>query len=338
MNIVFLQPARQVRDLGVDLDRLRGFVRFGVMRPAALARRFGEVGAVVNCIDTSVPARKVLELAASRGVPRVYLSDGIYDVANAYRHPAHRSMGQMDPLLYTHIACTDRWSLETFAALGARTHAWLPTRATPASGRDEKQTRPKTATFLIATARSPVFDPGERKRLGKLLEVTIASLKRIGADFRFRTGDRHLLASLGIPASENDTEESFAKCVRRYRCLITTPSTIATTAMLARIPTATLDYRDTPLTQQTGWRIHGSVDIDSVLASMLEPSADRMTFQAREVAHLTERTPVEDFILEAAGIGPRPDTTAAGGTRHLSFDYPLRWVWVNWLKRFRRGL
>ena len=338
MNIVFLQPARQVRDLGVDLDRLRGFARFGVMRPAALARRFGEVGAVVNCIDTSVAARELLELAASRGVPRVYLSDGIYDVANAYHNPAHRGLGQMDPLLYTHVACVDRWSWKAFAALGVNTHAWLPARATPAPDRDGKQTRTRTAAFLIATARSPAFDSWERKRLEKLLKLTIAGLKRIGADFRFRTGDRGLLASLGIPTAENDTGESFARCVRRYQCLITTPSTIATTAMLAGTPTATLDYRDGPLTQQTGWRIHESTDIDGVLASMLEPAADRMTFQAREVAHLTEREPVEDFILEAAGLNPLPDAPAAPDPRRLSFDYSLRWIWVNWLKYFRRGL
>ncbi len=340
LNIVFLQPARQVRDLGVDLDRLRGFARFGVMRPAALARRFGEVGAVVNCIDTSRAARTVLELAAARGMPRIYLFDGIYDAANAYRNPKHLRLGlrQMDPLLYTHAACVDRWSLRAFAALGVRTHAWLPARATPGPGRGEKQTRTRAAVFLIATARSPAFDRGERARLQKLLHLTIASLKRIGADFRFRTGDRRLLTSLGAPAAANDTGESFVQCVRRYQCLITTPSTIATTAMLMGIPTATLDYRDSPLTQQTGWRIHESTDIDATLASMLEPAAERMTFQAREVAHLVERAPVEDFILQAAGLGPRPGAAAVANPRRLSFDYPLRWAWVNWLKRFRGGL
>ncbi len=170
----------------------------------------------------------------------------------------------------------------------------------------------------------------------QLIERVVVGLERLGSDYRFRIGDRDLLASLGIASGDNDTGEPFARCIRRYRCLITTPSTIATTAMLAGTPTATLDYRDAPLTQQTGWRIHRSTDIDGVLASMLDPGAGRMTFQAREVAHLAGRAPVEDFILDAAGLGP--DTPAEGGPPRFSFDYPLRWIWVNWLKRFRRGL
>lgn len=337
MNILFLQPARELRDLGVNLEPLRHASRFGVIRPAALPRRLGEVGAVVNCIDTSAAARRVLQLAASRGVPRLYLFDGIYDVANAYRNPAHlrQNLRQMDPLLYTHAACVDRWSLETFATLGLRTHAWLPARAEP----DEDRNPPpvQTAAFLIATARTPAFDRGEQARLRQLIERTVSGLERIGVDYRFRIGDRDLLAALGVASGDNDTGESFAKCIRRYRCLIATPSTIATTAMLAGTPTATLDYRDAPLTQRTGWRIHESADIDAALISMLGPAAERMTFQAREIAHLAARTPVEDFILEAAGLGPGSGPPAEDPPR-ISLDYPLRWVWANWLRRFKRGL
>ncbi len=162
MNILFLQPSRQLRDLGVNLERLRHVARFGVIRPDSLSRRLGDVGVVVNCIDTSVVARNILELAASRGVPRLYLFDGIYDTANAYRNPAHLRvrLRQMDPMLYTHIACVDRWSYEALAALGVRTHAWLPTRAAPDESGDPPPKR--TAAFLIATARTPAFDEGER--------------------------------------------------------------------------------------------------------------------------------------------------------------------------------
>ena len=131
-------------------------------------------------------------------------------------------------------------------------------------------------------------------------------------------------------------DEPFARCIRRYDCLVTTPSTIATTAMLARKPSATLDYRDEPLTQQTGWRIHESADIDRTLASMLEPAAERMTFQAREVAHLANRSAVEDFILEAAGVGAAVGDGSDGGLRGVSLEYPLRWMYVNWVKRFRK--
>lgn len=334
LNVLFLQPAKQVADLGIDLRRLRHVARFGAVCLSSLPRG---LGAVVNCVDTSASARRILELAARRGVPRLYLFDGIYDVTNAYRNPAHRRMNQMDPLLYSHVACVDRWSCEAYASLGIRTHAWLPARAAPEA---DEETTPQVP-FLIATARTPVFDDGERLRLEKLISLTVAGLKRLGADYRFRIGDRKLLASLGISSADNDTGDRFAVCIQRYRCLIATPSTIATTAMLAGKPTATLDYRDSPLTQQTGWRLHRSTDVDRVLTSMLRPDADRMTFQAREVAHLESRSPVEDFILEAAGIGPRADPPPAGDSRarrRFSLDYPLRWAYVNWLKRFRKDL
>ena len=339
MNVLFLQPATHVADLGVDLERLRAVSRFGVVNLRSLPARLEAAGAVVNCIDTSRSARRVLEAARDAGVPRVYLFDGIYDVANAYRNPAHRGTDQMDPMLYTHVACVDRWTHRVFAAIGARTHAWLPARAAPEEGPDSAE--PSAASFLVATARNPAFDTGERARLTRLLARTVAAIDRLGATYRFRTGDADLLASLGVPATENDTQDDFSRCIRRYRCLITTPSTIATTAMLAGKPTATLDYRDAPLTQHTGWRIHGSVDIDRVLASMLEPAPDRMTFQAREVAHLAERAPVEDFILGAAKIQRKADGTTQsvgprGGGGRLSLEYPLRWVYVNWVKPFRR--
>ena len=338
MEILFLQPARHVADLGVDLGRLGAAASYGVVSLSSLRRRLPGVGAVVNCIDTSASARLVLETAASAGVPRLYLFDGIYDVANAYRNPAHGRMRQMDPLPYTHAACVDRWAFEAFVALGVRTHAWLPARAAP--DEDSKTPRAETAPFLIATARTPYFDKRERKRLECLIALVIAGLERIGADYRYRIGDRRLLETLGLSPDDNDTREPFSKCIGRYRCLITTPSTIATTAMLAGTPTATLDYRDSPLTQQTGWRIHRSADIDGALASMLQPAADRMTFQAREVAHLANRTPVEDFILDAAGVGFPSGPPRGGSHSRLGFsiEYPLRWAYVNWLKRFRKGL
>ena len=336
MKVLFLQPAAHLAALGVDLDRFRHAARFGVVNLASLPRRFRTTSAVVNCVDTSATARRILESAARHGVPRVYLFDGIYDVANAYHNPAHRRrrLAQMDPLLYTHVACVDRWAHRAFAALGAHTHAWLPARAAPDDGPGPAQA--PEAAFLVATARSPAFDAGERARLRKLLALTVAALDRLGAEYRFRTGDPDLLSSLGVPARRNDTGEDFSRCIRRYKCLITTPSTVATTAMLAGKPTAILDYRDGPLTQQAGWRIHCSTDIDATLASMLEHAAERMTFQAREVAHLANRTPVEDFILGAAGAGLPPGKPPARGQR-ISFEYPLRWIYVNWLKPFRKG-
>ena len=338
--MLFLQPAAHVASLGVDLDRLRHAARFGVVNLASLPRRLRTAAAVVNCIDTSATARRIVESAARQGVPRVYLFDGIYDMANAYRNRAHRRrrLAQMDPLLYTHVACVDRWTFRAFAALGARTHAWLPAGVAPVD--DPDPARPPGSAFLVATARSPVFDAGERERLRKLLALTIAALDRLGAEYRFRTGHPELLSSLGIPAARNDVGDAFARCIRRYECLITTPSTIATTAMLAGKPTAILDYRDAPLAQQAGWRIHRSTDIGATLASMLRPAADRMTFQAREVAHLADREPVEDFILRAARAGPppgEPPTDPAAGAPRFSFEYPLRWFYVNWLKPFRKG-
>jgi hypothetical protein len=306
-----------------------------VVNLASLPRKLRGAGAVVNCIDTSPTARRILESAAGRDVPRIYLFDGIYDVTNAYRNPAHRRrrLAQMDPLLYTHIACVDRWSHRAFAALGAHTHAWLPPHAQPDDGPGPAHA--PEAAFLVATARSPVFDAGERARLRKLLALTIAALDRLGAEYRFRTGDTDLLTSLGVPARRNDARDPFARCIRRYKCLITTPSTVATTAMLAGKPTAILDYRDGPLTQQAGWRIHRSTDIDATLAAMLQPSPERMTFQAREIAHLAGRTPVEDFILRAAGAGP--PVAPPRKERGISLEYALRWIYVNWLKRFRGG-
>lgn len=339
MNLLFLQPAAHVAELGIDLSRFGHTARFGVVNLAALPRRLGKVDAVINCIDTSTTARRVLDAAIRAEVPRVYVFDGIYDVANAYRNPLHRRRGinQMDPLLYTHMACVDRWSFATFAALGAQTHAWLPKRAEPERGSSPVSTN---ATFLVATARNPAFDPGERVRLTRLLTLTMQSLDRIGATYRFRTGDTELLTSLGIPHERNDTGASFARCIRSYDCLITTPSTIATTAMLAGKPTATLDYRDAPLTQQTGWRLHESTDIDSTLTAMLEPAADRMAFQVREVAHLAERSPVEDFILSAAATRSAADLQRARPRfrEAISFEHPLRWLYVNGLKRFRKRL
>lgn len=334
MNVLFLQPAAQVSNLGVDLGRFGPAARFGIVNLASLPRRLADIRAVVNCIDTSSLARRVLDAAREAGVPRIYLFDGIYDVANAYRNPVHRrrNLDQMDPLLYTHVACVDRWSYQAFAALGVRTHAWLPTRAAP----DEEATPPTAhkATFLIATARSPAFDAAERKRLRRLLAMTVAALERLGATYRFRTGDAQLLKSLGVPAAANDAHGGFGRCMASYDCLITTPSTVATTAMLAGKPTATLDYRDAPLTQQSGWRIHESADIDATLASMTERASDRMTFQAREVAHLAGRTPIEDFILDAAA-----GSSACGappGRGRISVEHPLRWLYANCVKPFRK--
>ena len=341
MHILFLQPARLIADLGIDLQSFGDLPRYGVISLASLPHKLRETRLVVTCIDTNTAVRRILEVAASCKVPRLYLFDGIYDVQNAYQNPAHRcrDLNQMDPLLYSHVACVDRWSLSSMAALGIQTHAWLPSRAEPIEDKNPNQNY--HAEFLIATARTPAFDKTERDRLQKLLLLVIASLNRIGAQYRFRTSDPELLASIGASEDDNDINTPFSECISHYQCLITTPSTIATTSMLAEVPTATLDYRDSPLTQQTGWRLHQSMDMDSSLSAMLKPAADRMIFQAREVAHLARRTPVEDFILDAAGISERSHSALVSTRRirwPISIDYPLRWTWVHWLRRFRKGL
>ena len=341
MKILFLQPAAQVSGLGVNLKRFGRSASFGVVNLSTMARKLNTIGAIVNCQDVVPTARRVIELAAKAGVPRVYLFDGIYDLSNAYCNPAHKRlrMSQMDPMLYSHVACVDRWSHRVFAQLGAKTHAWLPSRAAPSPKHDVEKAE-IAADFLIATARSPVFSPEERPRLERLLSLIIAALDRVGASYCFRIGDAKLLTRLRISSERNDLRNSFAECISRYRCLITTPSTIATTAMLAGKPTATLDYRDSPLTQQTGWRIHESTQIDGILASMLEPAADRMTFQEREVAHLRDRESVEEFILRAARKTQPPNEPSLATLprgKHINFDFPLRWVYVKFLKPFRKG-
>lgn len=146
-----------------------------------------------------------------------------------------------------------------------------------------KDAESKTGTILLTTAKTPYFNLEERARLVCLYKEVLNNCLAAFEVVEFRFFDEKLLNDIGGDASRNKVNGAFIDTVKGYGAVITTPSTVSIEAMSLGIPVAHLDYRDSPLFCQSGWRINQSVDIPDVLTSIKNPDSNRLKFQFSEI-------------------------------------------------------
>jgi len=259
----------------------------------------------VICIHTVEPLNSyILNKCLFLNVKTMVVFDGVYEWDNAYKNPKHIQAGikLYDPIS-SDMALIVGEPINYLSHInpGVTFHSYRPTRMIIS-----KNSRNAVAegTLLLTTAKTPYFDLKERERLVNLYREVLTVCRSIFDNIEFRFFDESLLSDIGGDLTKNKTDGSFSDAIKNYSNLITTPSSVSIEAMALGVAVAHLDYRDSPLFFQAGWRLNQSVDIPDVLSSMNAKTLERINFQYSEVKsvldpEINETNTIESLLGEA---------------------------------------
>ena len=321
-RVLFLQPKPYFERLGVDFSRLEFEADFGIISLRQFQKNVSRYDAVVNCIDHSLFCRAICILAEKVGIPSILIMDGVFEWENSISNPYLKKIGVqlLSPVSYSNAMVVDKGLQNYLSKTGVNSSMYSSNESVvkPVSKGDMQ------ASVLITTANNPYFNEAEKERLCDLLERVISELVSMGVSFKFRIYDDYLKSRFSIAGSENITGGAFEDIVTKFSCVISTPSTIVQTSMELGIPVAILDYRDSPVFLNSGWRIHGSIDLKSTLASILEPDEDRMRFQSNCISSRSANKVLGEMVdLRCVSIKVEDDNLLQSPFV-FSLEYPIR--------------
>jgi hypothetical protein len=278
--LLLIEPKGYWEELGVAEEIESQFiVTYGCLRIGAITNLFlnGKIDGVLTCNYHSHLSRYLSFLAGKLQIPTFYFMDGIGDYANFVRNEYTKKVGvkQLIPVIHSTVFCVDGPTKSFVLSQGASSYQYFPKRVYPVMS-DLVVCK---YDILITTANNPVYDVFELESLLELINSTVVSAEAMGLGVVFRIFDDELLTVLNIPVGKNLIDCTLAQALGSARMLFSTPSSVVMPAFLADMPIAIFDYRDSPLFVQSGWRVHGSVDINMVLKSMLAREPDRMFYQ-----------------------------------------------------------
>lgn len=301
-------------DRGVRVDR---FSRSSTLIPLDPAIRLVAVSEF-----HSAQSRRLLRDARAQDATTLLLMDGIVEWRNTFRNPRAGDRF-LRPAPCDVVACAgpiDQRRLEAWGNIARVTG--LPRLAANTSQRPRRPdfTPPGPARVLLATARNPVTDPGDRRRLRVGLQLAAAAIERAGATPIWRVAPA-MARELGVANDDRPLAATLAAC----HAAITTVSTLMIECMQAHLPTALLwPYgSDVPCWQSASWgwpgghREHrafeaavgcdrrvadlmtgrGADGLDALVASLLAPPHSALSRQRAILAQLHRSDPSPALAL-----------------------------------------
>ncbi|MFT4671898.1 MAG: hypothetical protein ACI945_001238, partial [Pseudohongiellaceae bacterium] len=294
-RVLFLQPKEYFLRLGFvlndDFDE-----DFGFFSLYQTLHKICDYDAVVTCIDHSHSSRYICRYAGSRGIPSILVMDGIFEWSNAVANPFLKANGikLLSPCVYSEVMTIDA-GLNAYINNSGQNSRMYSIGSQAVTSEECR----KKSNFLVSTANKAYFTLEERDSLCLLMKDVVECLKKGSYTYGFRIFDPYIKSYLGIHDDENHVDGTFEVNVDVFDCLITTPSTIAQTAMERSMPVALLDYRDAPIFLNSGWRINGRAPIEITLDSMRGRDDDRMRFQRDQICCES----LNSALLDSVGAG-----------------------------------
>jgi hypothetical protein len=272
-------PEHEGRLCGRALDLLGADVQFALDGLPHAAHLDDPPDVLLVSREWSRGTRVAVARARRRGVPVVYLMDGIIEWSYVWNNLSYvRPEGTvLQPLLASHICTIGRRPARILAGMGLadRIHIVGMPRL---DGVDRRRMfdPAKTATVVITTARTPAHNVEQKVYVRRALR----DLKRwFDAHASARAAWRiapELAAELNVPL---DDSPSLLDSLRDASGLVSFASTTLVEGMLMGVPTALVDYRTVPQYVQTAWEIRSSDHIDTTLHDLLHPRQERLAFQ-----------------------------------------------------------
>ncbi len=137
-----------------------------------------------------------------------------------------------------------------------------------------------TPRLLVMTAKCPSYTPDQKQKLSSsLLDLKqhLDGRNDIEVIWRLTAG---LDQELGVENSLDDFKgHDLAATLDNVDAVISTPSTAVLESMLKEIPTAVLDYTNSPSYVHPAWKISSRDQIENEVSSLLTAEQTRMFFQ-----------------------------------------------------------
>ena len=237
-------------------------------------------------------------------VPTLVLADGILEYRNTWQNPTIPDASIYQPLMADKIACIGENSARMIQSWGnqgrvevvglPRLDAMIETpRATQISSEFK---------LLVCTATTPAFTSQQRltviDSLRAVKDWTESNSRVAGRELQIMwrlTGS--LDQEIGVEIAESKV--GLHRELMQVDAAITTPSTIYLEALLANLPTAILDFSNSPAFVSPAWSITARDHLDPVIEELANPPEPKMLFQDF-VLHdnLNCRTPAADRMVE----------------------------------------
>ncbi len=266
------------------------------------ADRLCRFDAVVSFNYTSPVVNFLIMRARALGIKTILVADGIFDWSNAFNNKqvSRFNLFLYHPVMHDAFLCVGRRECLYFGRRGLVCVPYLPKRVFKGG---PMIPLPGDSTFLITAANSAFFDGDERARLVHLMASSVAAIRKAGHPVIFRIFDDDLRRDIGADVAANYVDGSFDDVLQRADCVLTTPSSISISAMANKRAVGHFNYRDAPLTIQSGWLISTSCDIGNAIKMMAENDVRRMEFQVNEVSsYINSLSP--DAALRVAIAAP----------------------------------
>ena len=241
-------------------------------------------------------------------IPILILSDGILEYRNTWEHPDLVDGSLFQPVFGHKLACIGNGQarvIESWGNAGKCEVVGLPRLdQVSQSGEDDSRSADRFR-LLVATASTPAFDDSQRKTVLQSVQAIkdwsdqnpVFSGRHLELVWRLSDG---LESQLGVGDDVAiEDREPLSQVLDSVDAVLTTPSTIYLESVLRKLPTAWLDFHNSPQYISSAWTISSSNQIDSVVSELASPPSHKMMYQDF-VLHdqLANQTPATPRLLK----------------------------------------
>lgn len=248
-----------------------------------------DCGVVVSHLHYDFPTAAILKrLTAHNHVPVLVLADGVLEFRNTFENPMVAAGSLFMPVHGHKIACiglSQYRHLVSWGNQGKCELVGLP-RLDDLKGTCARQPIEDEFRVLVMTARQPGFTERQLQQVQKSmidLRNWFSSHPRLqGKSIQViwrLTGD--LDEKLGV---ESESEAPLVELLKNVDAVVTTPSTTILESMTLGLPTAVIDYTNSPKFVAAAWNISGPDHVGPVLEDLMNPSAPHLLYQQASYA------------------------------------------------------
>ncbi|MDC3223494.1 hypothetical protein OAU26_01035 [Mariniblastus sp.] len=240
-------------------------------------------------------------------IPILILSDGILEYRNTWEHPDLVDGSLFQPVFGHKLACIGNGQarvVESWGNLGKCEVVGLPRLdgVSPTAGSGSGAA--DRFRLLVATASTPAFDESQRKTVFQSMKAIkdwsdrnpVLDGRSLDVVWRLSDG---LESELGVGDDlAIEDREPLSQVLDSVDAVLTTPSTIYLESVLRQLPTAWLDFHNSPQYISSAWTISSSAQIDAVVSELAAPPRHKMVYQ-NFVLHdqLASQTPATPRLL-----------------------------------------
>ena len=322
MKILFSEEESYYRNLGlVDIDNV-SFTFDGMklykQKESWLTQNFD----MFVCFMYTLPHNCILTEKFKRSnCPTVLVIDGIYDYANSNSNPMVKKYHLE---LYQHIQQDFILSvdhrLSSFFHPSKKHIGYRPKHILAYNKFTEFSSVEKKV--LITTANSAYFNDVEYQNLIDIINKTIFVFDSNNIKYDFRIFDENILKDIIIKdGCKNVVDCSFEDILGKYDHFVTTPSSIAISAINNRKAVALLLYRDEPTFISSGWSFTSKKTISAALSSFLNMDEPRMRYQERFVNCFEQERSISDAL---SMVAKNIDSFSSSNSDSTSEEYLIR--------------